>query len=379
MAFTNTVETVGDAALTRSIIDRSITELNDNISVSIRQQAFRACSALASVNFTNVTSVALGAFWQCTALEKADFASCVTFANNAFYGCTALTALILRCTDQICTITGTPFAGSAIANGTGYIYVPAVLLSTYKSDSAWSAYAAQIREIESYPEICDPYTWKGVLSALNKRTYASVYKVGDLVPLDIGSEGQINMQIAAFDADDLADGSGKAPISWISKELLATRHRMNPEIVTNDDGTYQEGTGMVGGWEKCEMRTYLNNTILPMIPEFVRGMVKTVTKYSDSYDTSGAAVDSAVSTDAVWIPSARELFGGTSYENTGVVYSGLFNNNNSRIKLKGPEFGSWTTRTANNYAVQRIIGSTGSISKSGSVTYDANIAIGFCT
>ena len=96
MAFTNTVETVGDAALTRSIIDKSITELNDNISVSIRQQAFRACSALASVNFPNVTNVGLGAFWQCTALEKADFASCVTFANNAFYGCTALTALILR-------------------------------------------------------------------------------------------------------------------------------------------------------------------------------------------------------------------------------------------------------------------------------------------
>lgn len=35
------------------------------------------------------------------------------------------------------------------------------------------------------------------------------------------------MQIAGFDVDDLADGSGKAPISFIGKELLATSHNMN--------------------------------------------------------------------------------------------------------------------------------------------------------
>lgn len=373
MAFINTVDSIGDAALTRSIIDRSITELNDNISVSIRQQAFRACSALASVNFPNVTSVGLGAFWKCTALAKADFASCVTFANNAFYGCTALTALILRCTDQLCTITGTPFAGSAIANGTGYIYVPAVLLSTYKSDSAWSAYAAQIREIESYPEICDPYTWEGVFSAINKRTYASVYKVGDLVPLDLGSEGLVNMQIAGIDVDDLADGSGKAPISWISKELLATEKCWNPEL----SGT-TEGTGTIGGWEKSEIRAYINDTIQPLIPENVRGMIKTVTKYSYSYDSSGSAVDSKATDDFVWIPSYREAYGGTKRETVGVEYTKLFVDGNSRKKAKAGDttIKEWWTRTASSTTgVDTVYASSGT----SSIVASRPIALGFCT
>lgn len=369
MAFTNTVETVGDAALTRSIIDRSITELNDNISVSIRQQAFRACSALASVNFPNVTSVALGAFWQCTALAKADFASCVTFANNAFYGCTALSALILRCTDQLCTITGTPFAGSAIANGTGYIYVPAVLLSTYKSDSAWSAYAAQIREIESYPEICDTYTWKGVLSALNKRTYASVYKVGDLVPLDLGSEGLVNMQIAGIDVDDLADGSGKAPISWISKELLATSKRWNPTL----SGT-TEGTGTIGGWEKSELRTYYSNTLLPLIPSDVAAMIKPVTKTQDAYDTAGSKFTQTTE-DSVWLPSYPEMFGSSS------LYYPLFKDTNAnRIKYKvgTSSAAPWWLRSA--YAIDHPynVGNNGNDSKY-SAGYARSFALGFCT
>jgi hypothetical protein len=40
-----------------------------------------------------------------------------------------------------------------IANGEGYIYVPASMVDSYKSASNWSTYAAQIRAIEDYPEI----------------------------------------------------------------------------------------------------------------------------------------------------------------------------------------------------------------------------------
>lgn len=45
------------------------------------------------------------------------------------------------------------------------------------------------------------------------------------------------MQIAAKNRDTLADGSGTAPITWISKELLSTNHRMNPQLVTNYNTT----------------------------------------------------------------------------------------------------------------------------------------------
>ena len=38
-------------------------------------------------------------------------------------------------------------------NGTGFVYVPAESVDTYKSATNWSTYAEQIRAIEDYPEI----------------------------------------------------------------------------------------------------------------------------------------------------------------------------------------------------------------------------------
>lgn len=380
MAFTNTVETVGDAALTRSIIDRSITELNCNITTSIRQQAFRACAALASVNFPNVTSVADGAFYNCTALAKAEFGSAVAFANNAFYGCSNLTALILRSTDALCTITGTPFASSAIASGTGYIYVPKALVDQYKA--SWTAYAAQIRAIEDYSHVIDPYTWDAVAKNISAGTYASVYKVGDLVPLDLGTEGQINMQIAAFDADDLADGSGKAPISWISKELLNVQHQMNPAVSGDATNGYTEGTGSVGGWEKCEMRTYMQNTIKSLISADVKAMIKPVTKYSMINDTTGTSVKDIATTDEIWIPGYREMLGGTSYETLGPAYTTLFNSNSARIKYKvgSSSANGWWLRSAQSGKPERFASVNASgAANSGIANYTYATALGFCT
>lgn len=152
--FVNTVDIVGDEALSNSIIDRTISEIADNILTSVGQSAFRTCSALVMVNFPNVTSTGIAAFYSCSSLSKADFASCVSFGNNSFYGCAALTALILRNSEQVSSIVGN-LAGTAIATGTGYIYVPAALVDAYKSTTGWSTYASQIRAIEDYPDVCD--------------------------------------------------------------------------------------------------------------------------------------------------------------------------------------------------------------------------------
>lgn len=367
MVFTNTVDIVGDAALTRSIVDRTITELNDNISTSIRQQAFRVCSALASVNFPSVTQVALGAFWRCTALAKAEFSASVAFANNAFYGCTALTALILRSTEQICTITGTPFAASAIASGTGYIYVPAALVDQYKA--SWTGNAAQIRAIEDYPEVCDPYSWAAVAKTISNGTYKDVYKVGDLVPLTT----TYNMQIVAFDTDDLADGSGKAPITWVvekSNKLIG----MNPNLTKVDD-VYQEGTGTIGGWEKCRMRANLPD-YCSYIPDDVRSMIKTVRKYSNGYDASGAKIMNSITEDDIWLLSAQEVYGGTDYETSGSWYEEMFPDNNSRKKALSNWY--WLRTAKHTDAFYAVKSSTGEIN-SNATNGNLYMIFGFCT
>lgn len=75
-------------------------------------------------------------------------------------------------------------------------------------------------------------TWDEIFAAEADGTYKTKYKIGDTKKISLGTEGTVAMQIVAFDTDDLADGSGTAPITWISEQLLKTSRRWNPNIVS---------------------------------------------------------------------------------------------------------------------------------------------------
>lgn len=160
-------------------------------------------------------------------------------------------------------------------------------------------------------EPVDKYSWEAVFASIDAGTYATDYAIGDCVPLDLGSEGLINMQIAAFDADDLADGSGKAPITWIAKELLKTKQRMGA-------GDYDDT-----GWQGTELRSYLKNTIKPMIPQTVRNAIVDVSKQSVTEPWTEYGVED------VWLPSYYgEIASGTA----GWKYQSLFPDDASKAK-----------------------------------------------
>lgn len=191
--------------------------------------------------------------------------------------------------------------------------------------------------------------------------------------LDLGTEGQHLMEIVAFDTDDKADGSGKAKITWISKDLLATTHRMNP----NSNGAI--GTGGNGGWEHCEMRTYLKDTVKPLIPETIRNAVVPVTKIQSTITDGEFVKDGQTTTDDVWIPSNHEIYSGiTAYESTGAVYSSKFTDSASRIKKLNGSAVVWRLRSAESTRDFRTVSTNGS-----SHYINANnaygVALGFCT
>lgn len=188
----------GGREIIDALIDRSITEISSDITI-IGYHAFDNCDKLVSASFPNVTSISgYGfqncsslknvsmpklqglngyAFYGCTSLENVDFPSIRSIANYAFrkcaalkkfdlqqtyninvyafYECSNLETIILRKTDQPCTLAATnALQQTKIANGEGYIYVPSALVEQYKAASIWSAYAKQIRAIEDYPDIC---------------------------------------------------------------------------------------------------------------------------------------------------------------------------------------------------------------------------------
>ena len=367
-----TVEIVGDETLTNSLIERTITELQDNVVTKLSKGILQGCPFLKKAVFGAVNSdkALEDTFRDCRALEVLDFHQKVVFKYTALLYCTSLKALILRGSEMS---TGASFASNGITSKTGYVYVPRALVDSYKADTYWSKYASQIRAIEDWPEVCDPYSWEAVAAAISANTYKDIYKIGDMIPVDLGSEGVINMQIAAFDADTLADGSGTAAISWVAKELLKTSKLMNPTLVANGDGTYQEGTGGIGGWEKCEMRSYLNNTIKPTIPSNVLGMIKSVAKTQRTIDAAGSN-ENQTTFDEVWIPNNTEVYGDTC------TYVELFPDKESRIKSNvGSETeSSWWIRYAENTQKFGTINSSGGFS-TGYSSREYGVCFGFCT
>lgn len=203
--FINTIDVLGDDAVIDSIIDRTITEFKDDKVSRIGAYAFAKCAALTEVDLPNVkgrtgiSPIEASAFWDCTALRRVNlpafdavasattnifsgctaleditlpslkntaiglFAGCsslktadlpiiASVAGNCFYNCRSLVALILRNTESVCTLANTnnAIAGTPIASGTGYIYVPRALVDSYKAATNWSTYAAQFRALEDY-------------------------------------------------------------------------------------------------------------------------------------------------------------------------------------------------------------------------------------
>ena len=219
-------------------------------------------------------------------------------------------------------------------------------------------------------EITD--SWDTIIANITSGNFS--YQPGNYKPLDLGTEGIINMQIAGLNKDPLASGSGNAATTWIAKELLTTSHRMNPSRTANT-----VGTGSIGGWENTEMRTWLKETIKPLIPANVSNAIKSVTKYSRIYDATETVQNNVTSTDDVWIPSYREIFGGTSYEISGPVYDDGYKDANSRKKAKvgSSSTANWWLRSANDAYSFMCVDYNGSNS-SGSASGSLGAALGFC-
>lgn len=166
------VPTGGDTSIEDSIITRTITSYtNDRITI-IGAQAFRgskitsiscpnvtsveaygleSCSSLVNVNLPKVNSLKNYAMQNCKALVRLEFPNKITTQGAVWINCTALTTLILRGSTMSGLGNKNCFNGTPIASGTGYIYVPDNLVSTYKANTNWANFADQIKPLSELP------------------------------------------------------------------------------------------------------------------------------------------------------------------------------------------------------------------------------------
>ena len=136
------------------IVERSISGdySNDRVT-TVGAYAFQNCSGLTSVSFPNVTSIGDYAFNAAHKLAKADLPKVASIGQHGFSAANALEALILRNAEKVCSLGSDAVSYTKISSGSGYIYVPAALVDSYKAAANWQNYADQIRAIEDYPEI----------------------------------------------------------------------------------------------------------------------------------------------------------------------------------------------------------------------------------
>ena len=117
----------------------------------------------------------------------------------------------------------------------------------------------------------------------------------------------LEYRIVGINHDDLADGSGKAGLTFESTNTVLGTQRMN---ATNTNA---------GGWEKSELRSRLNTGDLwSLLPTELQSKVKPVKKMTDNKG-GGAPGISPVTTDRVFLLSATEVWGdmqsdGAQYE-----------------------------------------------------------------
>ena len=132
----------------------------DTSKVTSMSYMFSGCNALTTLALsdfgTNNATTMSNMFNSCRKLTTLDLSSFdtsnVTNMSGMFYGCSALTTLIIN-NPKLFELKATNcFNNSAIANGTGYVYVPDDMVDTYKTATNWLVYADQIKPISELPE-----------------------------------------------------------------------------------------------------------------------------------------------------------------------------------------------------------------------------------
>lgn len=166
----------------------------------------------------------------------------------------------------------------------------------------------------------------GTSSAVYAKAMAAM-EAGTKFSAKLTNGKTLEYRIVGINHDDLADGSGKAGLTFEATNSALGYQKMN---ATNTNA---------GGWEKSELRGRLNTGDLwSLLPSELQSKVKAVTKMTDNQGGGKAGTPTAT-TDKVFLLSATEVWGdmqsdGTQYEyykSNGVTtsnYSGASSSGN---------------------------------------------------
>jgi len=141
-------------------------------------------------------------------------------------------------------------------------------------------------------------SWEEISMYAQSGMAERVFVPGDTKKITLKDGSEINVRIIDFNHDEDESGQ-KIPISFESVETL------------NEDQVMNDSCSNKGGWEKSKLRSFLNTTILAMLPDDLRAVIKPCVKLTRTSGASNASLGKTL--DHIFVLSEQEIFGRKIY------------------------------------------------------------------
>lgn len=182
---------------------------------------------------------------------------------------------------------------------------------------------------KSYNPVFSENEWADIIKACHANEVPDTWVADGTCYKDMLINGtNYRIDIIGKNHDDLADGTGKAPLTFQMHDCYATTYQMNSSN-TN-----------VGGWGSCKMRTETMPALKLLLPAEVQAGIREVQKKSSAGNKSSSIV---TTNDDLFLLTEIEIFGRTTYSaaGEGTQYE-YYQAGNSKVKnLSGSAYSWW--------------------------------------
>lgn len=199
------------------------------------------------------------------------------------------------------------------------------------------------------------FSWAELKEAANMGALDTILCRGAQIPVTLKNGEEVVFDVTR-------DENGK--IFFVAHDCLNDQHRMNKEWTNG------------GGWDACEMRAYLNSTVLALLPDEIQEVIAPTTIVQV---LNGKRVESV---DKLFLLSRTQVFGKGSYTKAEPddTQLDIFLTERSRVKECGDN-GTWFwwERSPNygNTSTFCNVNSNGAADNS-YVYYTCGVVPGFC-
>lgn len=380
ISMANTRDQIGDQETLDGLINGTLEHFEDDMNIVLRPYSFYKNKGIKTIKFTNLQGINTSSIRNCSNLENIE----LKYSENStivIYSCPKLKFLTLSNTDSVKILYDSiAIMPCEITKFNGAIFVPSNLLNSYKTSVNYLPYRYLIFPIGSSPETNHYATitdsWTNILAACNDGTYVSKYNIGDTAVVLIDGNYYLFEIVAKCNDINTATADTAEPLSSDN-----TKFAHLTWLLTNYYSTAMSYSNTnAGGWDSSVMKNWLNNTVFTLLPQELQNGILAVDKTCQQGSADSGATTTSTN-NKLWLPSAREIFGGSDYESSGLVYTTQFSTASARIKFNSNGSASgWWTRSANstNSSYFRFVCHDGSVS--GNNAYSSyGVVFGFCT